>query len=112
MKPGKQWELMMGTKIDFDMTNLGGLSVHVEATMTPAEPDVGIFSSYIDDYELFVYGPERGGKPRKLKKAWKSLYARVNEKEMELLDEKAHEAFAESKNYDYDEPEYEREFQD
>ena len=101
----------MGTKIDFDMMILGGLSVHVEATMAPAEPDVGIMHSYVDDYELFVYGPERGGKPRKLKKAWKSLYALVNEKEMELLDEKAHEALAESKAYDYDEPEYERDYQ-
>jgi len=93
----------MGTKIDFDMMILGGLSVHVKATMAPAEPDVGILHSYIDDYELFVYG--KGG--RRMKKAWRSLYLQIdtNVREREQMEIAAQEALTESAAYDYDEQE-------
>ena len=46
-----------------DITILGGLSVRVKAWVQPAEPDVGIFSAYVEDFQITdVYGP-RGRKP-------------------------------------------------
>lgn len=38
--------------MEFETTILGGLPVLVKFTMCPAEPDVGILSEYVDEYEL------------------------------------------------------------
>lgn len=35
---------------EIDLRILGGLPVTVEFTVAPAEPDVGIFSAYVDDW--------------------------------------------------------------
>ena len=88
----------MATTVNFDTYILGGLQVHVKAEMAPAEPDVGIFSSYIDDFELSVYG--KNGK--KLKKAWPSLYTKIGEYDMERLNEKAHEALIDLRWQEYE----------
>lgn len=42
----------MARKVEVSVRIFGGLPVDVELTMQPAEPDVGIFSDYIDDWEI------------------------------------------------------------
>lgn len=39
-----------------DTTILGGLPVTVEFSIAPAEPDVGIFDSYVDDWSIVAVG--------------------------------------------------------
>lgn len=43
----------MPRKVHFDSTVKGGFPVSVEASICPAEPDVGIFESYGEDILLF-----------------------------------------------------------
>ena len=38
--------------LEADITVLGGLPVTIEYTIAPAEPDVGIMSSYVDDWYI------------------------------------------------------------
>jgi len=87
----------MGTTVNFDTYILGGLQVHVKATMAPAEPDVGIFSSYIDDFEMSVYN-----KKGKLRPAWSVLYTKIGDYDMERLNEKAQEAMAGLRDREYE----------
>ena len=46
-----------------ETTVLGGLPVEVDFAVYPAEPDVGIFSPYADDFKIVAVG----GKPKKQK---------------------------------------------
>lgn len=71
-----------------DITILGGLQVRVKAWAQPAEPDVGIFSSYIEDFKITdIYG-KRGRKPYKGK--W--LDKRIDRAEHERICEAIAEA--------------------
>ena len=55
-----------------ETTVLGGLLIEVDFSVYPAEPDVGIFSPYADDFKIVAVG----GKPKKQKHlAW--LYDRI-----------------------------------
>lgn len=39
--------------VEFETSILGGLPVIVRAKILPAEPDVGIFSRWVDDFDIF-----------------------------------------------------------
>lgn len=47
---------------EHDMTVLGGLPVTIEFTVQGAEPDVGIFSSYVDDWYIVAINGRPVGK--------------------------------------------------
>mgnify|MGYP000924751156 CR=1 FL=1 len=75
-------------QLSADITILGGLQVRVKAWAQRAEPDVGIFSDYIEDFEITdVYG-SRGRKPYKGK--W--LDKRIDRAEHERICEAIAEA--------------------
>jgi len=40
--------------VTFSTTVCGGFPVEVVATVYPAEPDVGLSGSYVEDWELFT----------------------------------------------------------
>ncbi len=60
-----------------EMKILGGLPVTIEFTICPAEPDVGIFSEYVDEWEVV----EINSKPCKKAPGW--LYSRIDKTEGE-----------------------------
>ena len=70
--------------INFESQVCGGLPVHVEASIAPAEPDVGIMYSHTDEIELFW----PGGKHHLPDK----VINRVSEKDWHRLEEEALEA--------------------
>ena len=79
-----------------DMTVLGGLPITVEYSMASAEPDVGIFSDYVDEwYITHING-------RKVKKCdW--LYKRISSsKEEETILDKIYS----NEEGDYDDNDY------
>ena len=72
----------------FETTILGGLPVTVEASMQPAEPDVGIMGAYVDEWCIVeVNGRECSKHP-----AW--IAKRMTNKDDELLEEECAEAYA------------------
>lgn len=83
---------------ELETTVLGGLPVTVEYTVAPSEPDVGIFSSYVDDWCIVAING------RSVKKCdW--LHRRIDatpgerDKLLEAMNEDAGE-------HDFDYPEY------
>lgn len=71
--------------LGFDTITSSGLPVYVEATFQPPEPDVGIFTEYVDELSVY-FQPKRRGK---------KLYpvpAKLEEQEWDYLAEKAMEA--------------------
>lgn len=66
-----------------DIRILGGLPVTVAYSVQPAEPDVGIFSDYVDDWYIVAVN----GRTPKTKKgrefAW--IYARLSKKDEEAI---------------------------
>jgi len=71
-----------------DITVLGGLPVTVEFTLCRAEPDVGIMSSYVDEWTIVAIHD------RLCKRSPQWLYKRIDKKknEEELLLEKLYES--------------------
>ena len=59
--------------VEEEITVLGGLPVVCKAWFSPAEPDVGIFQTYMSDYELY-WVPSKNGK---LHNVPTSIYDRV-----------------------------------
>lgn len=85
---------------ELETTVLGGLPVTVEYTVQGAEPDVGIMSSYVDDWCIVAING------RSVKKCdW--LYRRIDatkgerDKLIEALNEALNEAAGEDDYYDY-----------
>lgn len=70
-------------EIQFETTILGGLPVVVKAAIMSPDPEVGIFRSYLEEYEL--YWLKGGEVPR-------SIYDRITPAEFETLQEDALDA--------------------
>lgn len=47
-------------KIEFETKVRGGLTITVEADVAPAEPDVGLFGPYVEDWSI----TQIAGRPR------------------------------------------------
>ncbi len=71
--------------IEFDTTVLGGLPVTVEATFAGADPDVGIFSAYVDEWEIVAVNG------RYCKKSPEWIYKRLTDKDEESIQEEAYD---------------------
>jgi len=84
---------------EHDMTVLGGLPVTIEYDINSAEPDVGIFSAWVDDWSIVAIN----GRPVK-KCDW--LYRRIDatpgesDRIVEALNEAAGEADYDDGYYD------------
>jgi len=65
----------MTTRVEIDTTILNGLPVHVVCHIAPSDPSVGIFSQYLDDFDLYTINK----KTKKLTPAGKWLYDKVTE---------------------------------
>lgn len=71
-----------------DVTVLGGLQITVEFTTSGAEPDVGIMSSYVDEW----YITHISGRPLRKKEKCDWLYDRIAKAgEEEIIIEKCME---------------------
>ncbi len=55
--------------ISFETTTSTGLPVYVEATVFPPEPDVGIFSEYVDEVDAFFVPRPRAKKRYRIPQA-------------------------------------------
>lgn len=68
--------------VEFETRILGGLPVIVRAKILPAEPDVGIFSRWVDDFDIFW--------PRKpYKSIPDKVYNRISSRELDNIREEA-----------------------
>lgn len=74
--------------VEFTAHVCGGFPVNVRASIAPAEPDVGIFTPWIDDLEITTLR----GKP--------APWLKISERDRTLLEEAAFEAAMESNPYD------------
>lgn len=72
-----------------DIRILGGLPVTVAYSVQPAEPDVGIFSAYVDDWYIVAVN----GRVQKTKKgkAFDWIYSRLTKKDEEAIIEELNE---------------------
>jgi hypothetical protein len=64
-----------------DTTILGGLPVTVEIAIARAEPDVGIFSDYVEDWSIETVGYKRRNPKHSDKAFHKKLEKKVRESE-------------------------------
>lgn len=71
-----------------DTTVLGGLLVTIGFTVQPAEPDVGIFSEYVDDWWIEAIA----GRPVRRKEKTDWIDRRMTAKDREALVEELAEA--------------------
>ena len=74
--------------VEFTARVCGGFPVNVRASIAPAEPDVGIFTPWVDDLEITTLC----GKP--------APWLKISEKEIDRLHEEAMEAAMESNRYE------------
>lgn len=67
----------MADTYETEIRILGGLPVAIEYSVQGAEPDVGIGSSYVDDWFIVGVGDKREYKPSKAAKAFAWIYKRI-----------------------------------
>lgn len=73
---------------------LGGLEITVEFTACGAEPDVGIMSDYVEEWEIV----EIAGRPLRKKESAEWIYKRLSKRDESAIEQAMYSAMDDARN--------------
>lgn len=79
---------------------LGGLEITVEFTACGAEPDVGIMSDYVEEWEIV----EIAGRALRKKESADWIYKRLSKRDESAIEQAMYSAMEDARNDYFDEP--------